>query len=198
MYQIPPSELPKGKTKYRYDEREPKTSEHNTLEIVALVLGIIAILTVWNLFLGIVLGAAAVMAGILGKKKASQEETKGRLAVTGIALGIISIIITLLLYYVLFAAFDQGVAGASVATKKSDANSVMYAVELYRSNHSSNAPKSLDELKEAGQLSHVPGTLDYYRDPADKNEYRICTDLGDKYYKCEAGTCLSADKCGEY
>lgn len=72
----PPQDLPKG------------------IAIGALIVGIIALLTSWTAVGGIILGIVALVLGIVGVRKAGRNEAGGRgMSVTGLVLGILSLLI---------------------------------------------------------------------------------------------------------
>ncbi|MTE19371.1 DUF4190 domain-containing protein [Streptomyces sp. TRM43335] len=60
----------------------------NGLGIAALVLGVIALLLFWTLLGGIVLGLAAIVLGIVGRRRAKRgEATNGGMALAGAVVG---------------------------------------------------------------------------------------------------------------
>ncbi len=68
----------------------------NGMATAALVLGILALITSWTVFGGIILGLLAVILGFLGLRKARRGLATGRgRAITGIILGLVSIVIAL-------------------------------------------------------------------------------------------------------
>jgi len=69
---------------------EPK----NGLGIASLVLAIIALLSVWTVFVAVVLGPAAVIVGFLGRGRVKRgAANNGGVAIAGIALGALAIIV---------------------------------------------------------------------------------------------------------
>lgn len=75
-YEASPRELPKG------------------LAIAALVLGIVALLSSWTAVGGVIFGIVAIVLGIIGMRKANRYEAGGKsMAVTGLVLGILSLLI---------------------------------------------------------------------------------------------------------
>jgi hypothetical protein len=71
---------------------EPK----NGLGIASLVLAIIALLSVWTVFVAVVLGPAAMIVGFIGRARVRQGiANNGGVAIAGIALGALAIIVGL-------------------------------------------------------------------------------------------------------
>ena len=91
----------------------PTPSASNTLAIIALVLGIIAILTAFIPFLGAAIalpsGLAAVVLGLVGRTKA-KSLGGGGLALTGVITGALGIVIALL-WFVVGGLFFSSVEG---------------------------------------------------------------------------------------
>ncbi len=203
MYQIPPDEFPEGDTKYRTDLTEAKSStsgrtkDHDPVGVVALVLGIIAVLSVWNLYLGLVIGLAAVVTGIIATKRAQAKNKGVGIGIASVVMGIVAVILTLILTFIFFKLFDQAHGNAVIAANKADANSVMLAVENFQNQNNGEAPAKLADL-EPDYLSAIPGTVQYYRDPFDKTKYRVCTSTNGDFFKCENGGCAEVEDCGSF
>ena len=66
----------------------------NGFGVAALVLGIVGIVLCWFPVLGLLLGVAAIVFAILGRKRAGrQEATNGGMAIAGLVLGILTTIV---------------------------------------------------------------------------------------------------------
>jgi hypothetical protein len=77
---------------YGYPPRpvEPK----NGLGVASLVLAIVALLSVWTVFVAVVLGPAAMVVGFLGRARVRRGiANNGGVAIAGIALGALAIIV---------------------------------------------------------------------------------------------------------
>ena len=76
--------------------------------IAALVLGILAVLSCWTVLGGILLGLAAIVLGIVGWRRArSGAATGGGMAVTGVVLGTIGLILSVILIAVGVSLFNS-------------------------------------------------------------------------------------------
>lgn len=76
----------------------------NGLAIAALILGILALLSFFTIFGGILLGLLAIVLGAMGVSKAKQLNGSGRgLAIAGIVTGVIAGLLSLLLVGGIFA-----------------------------------------------------------------------------------------------
>ncbi|OBI84253.1 DUF4190 domain-containing protein [Mycobacterium sp. E740] len=83
----------------------PPTAPKNGLGIAALVIAIVALLSVFG---GVVLGVVAVILGFLGWNRAKRgEATNGGIAVAGIVLGFLSIIEAIVLIWLAVWGFNQ-------------------------------------------------------------------------------------------
>ena len=86
---------------------QPGQAPRNGLGTAALVLGLLALLTCWTVLGGLGLGLLAVVLGALGRGRAKRREaTNGGMALTGIILGVISILLAGAL--IAFLASDTG------------------------------------------------------------------------------------------
>lgn len=75
----------------------PAGPPRNGMGVAALILGIIALLAFWTIFLGIVLGLLALIFGIAGRRRAARREaTNGGAALAGAILGGIALAASLL------------------------------------------------------------------------------------------------------
>jgi len=197
MYQIPPDEFPEGDTKYRADLTEGTHSAHDPVGVVALVLGIIAVISVWNIYLGVVIGAAAAIVGMIAWRRAHDREGRASFAVAAVVLGAVAVALSLFLTVIVFSVLDQAQTGAHEAADKSDAQTTMLAVEEYKVENNNQAPAKLEDL-EPSYISAVPTSIQYYRNPFDTSAYRICLSLDRGFFKCENGSCAEAEECGGY
>lgn len=83
-----------------YQGQQP-VQARNGAGIAALVLGIFSVLSVWTIIGGIVLGAAAIILGIVGRSQFKKRQaTNGGVSLAGILLGIAGLIITIILIVV--------------------------------------------------------------------------------------------------
>jgi uncharacterized protein DUF4190 len=77
---------------YRYPP--PPVEPKNGLGIASLVLAIVALLSVWTVFIAIVVGPAAVVVGFIGRGRVRRGiANNGGVAIAGIALGALAIIV---------------------------------------------------------------------------------------------------------
>lgn len=77
-----------------YGHPPPPVEPKNGLGIVSLVLAVIALLSVWTVFVAVVLGAAAVIAGFIARGRVKRgAANNGGVAIAGIALGALAIIV---------------------------------------------------------------------------------------------------------
>lgn len=78
-----------------YSAYEPPRTEHrNGMGTTSLVLAIIALLTVWSVVGGIVLGLGGVVTGFVGRGRVKRgQATNGGVAIAGIVLGALAIIV---------------------------------------------------------------------------------------------------------
>ena len=86
----------------------------NGLAIAALVLGILALLTFFTIFGGILLGLLAIVLGAIGVSKSKQLNGSGKgLAIGGIVTGVIGALLSLLIVGGLFA-FGNAVSDGTI------------------------------------------------------------------------------------
>jgi uncharacterized protein DUF4190 len=75
----------------------------NSFAVAALVLGILAIVLSWTVWLGVLLGILAIIFGVLGISRANNEGAPNKgMAVAGLVTGIIGLIFSILLVLVIF------------------------------------------------------------------------------------------------
>ncbi|MFC7446733.1 DUF4190 domain-containing protein [Rhodococcus daqingensis] len=80
----------------------------NGAGIAALVLGILAVLSVWTIVGGILLGAVAIILGIVGRSLyKKQQATNGGMSLAGILLGLAGLIISIVLIVVGVGLFNK-------------------------------------------------------------------------------------------
>jgi uncharacterized protein DUF4190/predicted membrane protein DUF2232 len=80
----------------------PPPKAKNGMGVAALVFGILAILTCWFPIVGLVLGLLALIFGIVGRGRARRGLAgNGGMALTGIVLGVLSIIVNIIATLVL-------------------------------------------------------------------------------------------------
>lgn len=70
----------------------PPGGGSNGLAIGALVCGIIALISFWTIFGGIVFGLIALILGIMGRKKANENGVGGGMAIAGLVMGILGLL----------------------------------------------------------------------------------------------------------
>ena len=100
-YQSPyqPGQYPGGypvQPQQPYHGYQPPAQPRNGFGIASLVLAIIALLSVWSVFAGVILGLIAVIIGILGRGRVKRGiANNGGVAIAGIVLGALAIIVGL-------------------------------------------------------------------------------------------------------
>jgi hypothetical protein len=68
----------------------------NGFGVAALILGLLALVLSWTIIGGIVLGALALIFGLLGRARAKRgEATNGGMSIAGLALGVIGLLISI-------------------------------------------------------------------------------------------------------
>lgn len=99
QYQRPPGQYPGGyppQPQQPYYGYPPPMQPKNGFGIASLVLAIIALLSVWSVFVGVILGLVAVIIGILGRGRVKRGiANNGGVAVAGIVLGALAVIVGL-------------------------------------------------------------------------------------------------------
>jgi Domain of unknown function (DUF4190) len=79
-----------------YGYPPPPVEPKNGLGIASLVLAIIALLSVWTVFVAVILGPAAVAVGFVGRGRVKRgTANNGGVAIAGIALGALAIVVGL-------------------------------------------------------------------------------------------------------
>ncbi|MBV9013093.1 MAG: DUF4190 domain-containing protein [Pseudonocardiales bacterium] len=74
----------------------PPAPPRNGFGVAALVLGLLALLVSWTVIGGIILGALALIFGLLGQARAKRgEATNGGMSIAGVVLGIIGLLIAI-------------------------------------------------------------------------------------------------------
>jgi Domain of unknown function (DUF4190) len=77
-----------------YGYPPPPVAPKNGVGIASLVLAIVALLSVWTVFVAVVLGPAAVVVGIIGRGRVKRGTANNDgVAIAGIALGALAIIV---------------------------------------------------------------------------------------------------------
>ncbi|MGH3934575.1 MAG: DUF4190 domain-containing protein [Pseudonocardiaceae bacterium] len=70
----------------------------NGFGIAALILGLLALVLSWTIIGGIILGALALIFGVLGRGRAKRgEATNGGMSIAGIVLGVVGLLIAIAL-----------------------------------------------------------------------------------------------------
>lgn len=99
QYQQPPYPYPAtypAPPQQSYYGYPPPAAPRNGLGIASLVLAIVALVTVWSVFGGLVLGIAAVVTGFLGWSRVRRRQAdNGGVAIAGIVLGSLGIVVGL-------------------------------------------------------------------------------------------------------
>lgn len=90
---VPPYHPPPQQPYYGYP---PPVAPRNGLGIASLVLAIVALVSVWSVFGGVVLGIAAVVCGFIGWRRVKRHQANnGGVAIAGIVLGFLGIVVGL-------------------------------------------------------------------------------------------------------
>lgn len=85
----------------------PPTGPKNGLGIAALVIAIIALVSCWTVFGGIILGLVAVIIGFVARGRVKRgEATNGGVAIAGIVLGILAIVLGLVFIPIWYSVFE--------------------------------------------------------------------------------------------
>lgn len=91
-----PGFVPPQQYQQPYYGYPPPTAPRNGLGIASLVLAIVALVSVWSVFGGAVLGIAAVVTGFVGWRRVKRgEANNGGVAIAGIVLGFLGILVGL-------------------------------------------------------------------------------------------------------
>ncbi len=78
----------------------PPPQPRNGVGIAALVLGIVALLSSWTVIGGILFGLLAIIVGFVARGRVKRREaTNGGMAITGIVLGLVSVLVAALAAY---------------------------------------------------------------------------------------------------
>ena len=87
----------------------PPAGAGNGMAVAALVLGIVGCVLCWVPVLGLILGVLGIVFGALGRKRAQREPGagKGTMALSGLILGIIATVLSVLLLFVLSSAINR-------------------------------------------------------------------------------------------
>ncbi|MGH7203252.1 MAG: DUF4190 domain-containing protein [Candidatus Levyibacteriota bacterium] len=121
-------------------------SQRSGYALASLILGIVSFFPL----IGLLLGITAIVLGAIGLKKVKEEKLKGkRMAITGIVLGILGILFTIILYgslfYFAFIAKDGPFTEMRVESSKQLLTQNAGYLELYKKSHGK-YPKSLEDL----------------------------------------------------
>ncbi len=85
----------------------PPTGPKNGLGIAALVIAIIALVSCWTVFGGIILGLVAVIIGFVARGRVKRgEATNGGVAIAGIVLGMLAIVLGLVFIPIWYSVFE--------------------------------------------------------------------------------------------
>ncbi|MBY6368414.1 DUF4190 domain-containing protein [Rhodococcoides corynebacterioides] len=110
-------------------QQQPPASPKNGMGIAALVVGILALLTSFTIFGGIVLGFVAVILGFIGRSRVKKlVATNKGMATAGIVLGVLSIVVAAALVFFGFRLFQE-VGGQDLTECLSNAGSDQAKVE---------------------------------------------------------------------
>ncbi|BBY08563.1 DUF4190 domain-containing protein [Mycobacterium noviomagense] len=111
-YPYPPGPYPSGYPPPQpYPPYGPPRGPRNGLGTAALVLAVIALLCVWSVFGGVILGAVATVLGIVGYRRVRRgEANNGGVAIAGMVLGGIAIVVGLI-FIAIWSVLWQDVGG---------------------------------------------------------------------------------------
>lgn len=114
----------------------PPVSPKNGLGIAALIIAIVALLSVWTVMGGIVLGVVALILGFVGRGRVKRREaTNGGIAIAGIVLGSLAIVISLIFIPIWMSVFNEVGGGDYVdclTRAGSDENAVQQCANQFR------------------------------------------------------------------
>jgi hypothetical protein len=117
-----------------YIARPP--APRNGLGIAALIVAIVALLSVWSVIGGIILGVVAVILGFVGWGRVKRREaTNGGIAIAGIALGALAIVISLIFIPIWMSVFNEVGGGDYVdclSRAGSDQNAIQQCATQFR------------------------------------------------------------------
>lgn len=86
----------------------PPTGPKNGLGIASLVIAIVALVMVWSVFGGVILGIVAVVIGFVARARVTKgEATNGGVAIAGIVLGFLAIVVGLAFIAIWFGVFRE-------------------------------------------------------------------------------------------
>ena len=95
QYGAQPGTPPAGTQPYGTPPAGPR---RNGLGTAALVLGVLAVLSCWTVIFGLLLGLAAIVLGIIGRKRAKRGEAdNGGVATAGLVLGVIGMVLSVVI-----------------------------------------------------------------------------------------------------
>ena len=85
----------------------PTTGPKNGLGIAALIIAILALVSCWTVFGGIILGLVAAIIGFVARGRVKRgEATNGGVAIAGIVLGILAIVLGLVFIPIWYSVFE--------------------------------------------------------------------------------------------
>jgi hypothetical protein len=114
----------------------PPTGPKNGLGIAALIIAIVALVSVWSVFGGIILGIVAVVIGFAARGRVKRgEANNGGIALAGILLGFLAIIVGIIFIPIWISVFNQ-VGGTDyvdcLQKAGSDQNKVQQCADQFR------------------------------------------------------------------
>src|ERR1700681_1592407 len=125
----------------------PPPGPKNGLGAAALVIAIVALVSVWSVFGGVILGLVAVVIGFAARGRVKRgEATNGGVAIAGIVLGFLAIVVGLLFIPIWIGVFKY-VGGTDyvncLSKAGSDANAVQKCADEFRNRIESSFSVSL-------------------------------------------------------
>ncbi|AMY21256.1 MULTISPECIES: DUF4190 domain-containing protein [Nocardiaceae] len=124
-------------------QQQPPASPKNGMGIAALIVGILALLTSFTIFGGILLGIAAVILGIIGRSRVKKlVATNKGMATAGIVLGVLSIVVAAALTFFGFRLFEE-VGGRDLLECVNNAGGDQAQIEQCQKDFTSNFEESL-------------------------------------------------------
>jgi hypothetical protein len=114
----------------------PPTGPKNGLGVAALVIAIVALVSVWSVFGGVILGLVAVVIGFAARGRVKRgEATNGGVAIAGIVLGFLAIVVGLLFIPIWIGVFKY-VGGTDyvdcLSKAGSDQNAIQKCADQFR------------------------------------------------------------------